>query len=142
MYTVRPIAEIDKYIHPAVVHQTLVNTEQSKNVEIWMQTSAPGKPTPTHYHSGEEIVIVLKGTGWCQVDGRRTDFGPHTVLTIPAYTPHKLCTTGDAEMQAIAILETPVEIFDRDGERIRLPWPHGETAGTLPATPAQAARVG
>ncbi len=81
MYSICKLDSIEKYIHPAVVHQTLVK-EQSKNVEIWMQTSKPSKPTPTHCHSGEEILIVLKGTGWCQVDGKQVDFGPNSVLTV------------------------------------------------------------
>ena len=81
MYSIRKITGIEKFIHPAVIHQTLVKKE-SRNVEIWMQTSQPGKPTPTHYHSGEEILIVLKGTGWCQVDGKQIDFGPNSVLTV------------------------------------------------------------
>ena len=137
MYSIRKITGIEKFIHPAVIHQTLVK-EDSRNVEIWMQTSQPGKPTPTHYHSGEEILIVLKGTGWCQVDGKQIDFGPNSVITVPAYTPHKICTTGEEEMQAIAVLETPVEIFNRAGEPIQLPWPYGETPGTLEPTPSDA----
>ena len=116
MYSIFKIDSIEKYIHPAVVHQTLVK-DQSKNVEIWMQTSKPGKPMPTHYHSGEEILIVLKGTGWCQVDGKQVDFGPNSVLTVPAYTQHKVCTTGEEDLLVIAVLETPVEIFNKAASR-------------------------
>ncbi len=135
MYSICKIDSIEKYIHPAVVHQTLINQAQSKNVEIWMQTSKPGgKPTPTHYHSGEEILIVLKGTGWCQVDGKQIDFGPNSVVTLPAYTRHKLCTTGTEDLVAISVLETPVEVFNKAGEPIQLPWPYGKMAGMLEST--------
>ena len=123
LYSVRKINAIEKYIHPAVVHQTLVNGSQSQNVEIWMQTSKPGKPTPTHYHSGEEIIIVLKGTGWCKVEDEQFDFGPNSVITIPPYTPHKIATTGDEDLFAIAVLQRPVEIFNIKDEPIPLPWP-------------------
>ena len=41
-------------------------------------------------------------------------------------------------MQAIAVLETPVEIFNRAGEPIQLPWPYGATPGTLEPTPPDA----
>ena len=39
-------------------------------------------------------------------------------------------------MQAIAVLETPVEIFNRAGEPIQLPWPY-EKHGTLEPTPSE-----
>ena len=99
--------------------------------------SRASRPQPTIIRA-KEILIVLKGTGWCQVDGKQIDFGPNSVLTVPAYTPHKICTTGDEEMQAIAVLETPVKIFNRAGEPIQLPWPYGETPGTLEPTPSEA----
>ena len=45
MYSMRKISGIEKFIHPAVIHQTLVK-EDSRNVEIWMQTSQPGQADP------------------------------------------------------------------------------------------------
>ncbi len=135
MYSICKIDSIEKYIHPTVVHQTLINEAQSKNVEIWLQTAKPGgKPTPTHYHSGEEIVIVLTGTGWCQVDGKQIDFGPNSVVTLPAYTRHKLCITGTEDLVAISILETPVEVFNKAGEPIQFPWPYGKMGAMLEPT--------
>lgn len=35
----------------------------SQQVEIWLQTFAPGARTPIHRHSCEEVFIVLKGSG-------------------------------------------------------------------------------
>lgn len=32
-------------------------------VEVWLQTFAPGAHTPIHRHSSEEIFVVLKGSG-------------------------------------------------------------------------------
>ncbi|GJX26914.1 auxin-binding protein T85 [Tanacetum coccineum] len=32
-------------------------------VEIWLQTFAPGAHTPIHRHSCEEVFVVLKGSG-------------------------------------------------------------------------------
>ena len=75
MYSMRKISGIEKFVHPAVIHQTLVK-EDSRNVEIWMQTSLPGKPTPTHYHSGEEILIVLKEPAGARWMGSRSISDP------------------------------------------------------------------
>ena len=137
MASIREIADIDKIIHPAVVHQTLIGPEQSQRVEVWYQRAKPGKPTPTHYHSGEEIIVVLQGCGWCKVGDEKVEFGPASVISVPAGTRHQLATTGDEEMVALSILETPVEVFNRDGEVIELPWPYGKTPGTLEATKAR-----
>lgn len=35
----------------------------SEQVEIWLQTFAPGSRTPIHRHSCEEVFVVLKGSG-------------------------------------------------------------------------------
>uniref|UniRef100_A0A2N9GWB2 Auxin-binding protein 1 n=1 Tax=Fagus sylvatica TaxID=28930 RepID=A0A2N9GWB2_FAGSY len=34
-----------------------------KEVEVWLQTFAPGSRTPIHRHSCEEVFVVLKGSG-------------------------------------------------------------------------------
>ena len=136
MYSIRAIADIDRIVHPAVVHQTLIGPEESQNVELWYQRAKPGKPTPTHYHSGEEIIVVLQGSGWCKVRDEKIEFGPGSVITVPAGIPHQIATTGDEEMVALSVLETPVEVFNRDGEVIELPWPYGKTPGTLKPTNA------
>lgn len=35
----------------------------SWQIEVWLQTFAPGARTPIHRHSCEEIFVVLKGSG-------------------------------------------------------------------------------
>ncbi len=136
MYSVRKIDAIEKIIHPAVVHQTLVGGDEANSVEVWYQTAKVGKPTPTHYHSGEEIIVVLQGSGWCKVDGEQIEFGPNSVITIPPQTPHQIGTTGNDDLVALAILQTPVEIFDKNGEPLPLPWPYGMMPGQVEPTPA------
>lgn len=32
-------------------------------IEVWLQTFAPGSKTPIHRHSCEEVFVVLKGSG-------------------------------------------------------------------------------
>ena len=38
-------------------------------VEVWMQTFAPGSGTPIHRHDCEEVFIVLGGTGTFFLNG-------------------------------------------------------------------------
>ncbi|KAL9168578.1 hypothetical protein ABFS82_04G023800 [Erythranthe guttata] len=47
-------------ISPLPVHSRTVLKRQ---VEIWLETVAPGGGTPIHRHSCEEVFVVLKGSG-------------------------------------------------------------------------------
>ncbi len=135
MYSIRKIDSLESFVHPGLVHRTLAGSQHVKSVEVWMQTATPGGRTPTHYHSGEEVVVVLRGSGWCKIEDKQLDFGPNSVITVPPNTFHQLATTGDEDLVAIAILQTPVEVFNRKGEPISLPWPYGEVEALVRPTP-------
>ncbi|KAF8087419.1 hypothetical protein N665_0587s0025 [Sinapis alba] len=64
---VRNISEIpqDSYGIPGLTHMTVAGSvlHGMKEVEIWLQTFAPGAATPIHRHSCEEVFVVLKGSG-------------------------------------------------------------------------------
>ncbi|CAI9778515.1 unnamed protein product [Fraxinus pennsylvanica] len=65
--TVRNISELaqDNYGRPGLSHTTIAGSllHGFKEVEVWLQTFAPGAHTPIHRHSCEEVFVVLKGTG-------------------------------------------------------------------------------
>ncbi|KAK4441707.1 Auxin-binding protein T92 [Sesamum alatum] len=64
---VRNISEIgqDNYGRFGLSHMTIAGSVMHgfKEVEVWLQTFAPGVRTPIHRHSCEEIFVVLKGSG-------------------------------------------------------------------------------
>ncbi|KAJ0110357.1 hypothetical protein Patl1_01149 [Pistacia atlantica] len=64
---VRNISELsqDNFGRGGLTHITLAGSVSSglKEVEVWLQTFAPGSRTPIHRHSGEEVFVVLKGSG-------------------------------------------------------------------------------
>ncbi|XP_052170590.1 uncharacterized protein LOC127786899 isoform X2 [Diospyros lotus] len=64
---VRNISELpqDNYGRPGLSHITIAGSvlHGMKEVEVWLQTFAPGSHTPIHRHSCEEVFIVLKGSG-------------------------------------------------------------------------------
>ncbi|KAL6527632.1 actin binding protein [Orobanche minor] len=64
---VRNISETDQdnYGRPGLSHITIAGSIMHgfKEVEVWLQTFAPGARTPIHRHSCEEIFVVLKGSG-------------------------------------------------------------------------------
>ncbi|KAL6505095.1 actin binding protein [Orobanche gracilis] len=64
---VRNVSEIeqDSYGIPGLSHMTIAGAVMHgfKEIEMWLQTLAPGAGTPIHRHSCEEIFLVLKGSG-------------------------------------------------------------------------------
>ncbi|WP_437677077.1 cupin domain-containing protein [Sorangium sp. So ce131] len=122
--TVLNIASIEKLHLPGLTHQTLAGPRDGlRSVEVWMQTIAPGAQTPRHRHACEEVVVVLSGSGTCEIDGTTLTFGPGSTLILPANVPHQIANTGADEMQVVAALgAAPVTVETPAGERIALPW--------------------
>ncbi|XVF32643.1 hypothetical protein REPUB_Repub17cG0100100 [Reevesia pubescens] len=64
---VRNISELpqDNYGRGGLSHITVAGSllHGLKEVEVWLQTFAPGSRTPIHRHSCEEVFVVLKGSG-------------------------------------------------------------------------------
>lgn len=122
--TVLNIASIEKLSLPGLAHQTLAGPRDGlRTVEVWMQTIAPGAETPRHRHACEEVVVVLRGSGTCEIDGAVLSFGPGSTLILPAGVPHQIANTGADEMHVIAALgAAPVTVETPAGERIALPW--------------------
>ncbi|WP_437590254.1 cupin domain-containing protein [Sorangium sp. So ce1000] len=122
--TVLNIASIEKVSLPGLVHQTLAGPRDGlRSVEVWMQTIAPGAQTPRHRHACEEVIVVLRGSGTCEIDGAALTFGPGSTLIVPAGVPHQIANTGKEEMHVVAALgAAPVTVETPAGERIELPW--------------------
>ncbi|KAH9308604.1 hypothetical protein KI387_036515, partial [Taxus chinensis] len=53
------------YGREGFVHTTVAGAvlHGMKEVEVWLQTFAPGSQTPIHRHSCEEVFMVMKGNG-------------------------------------------------------------------------------
>ena len=58
--TLPPIVLFCKLSYIGFIPFSQIMCEQ---VEVWLQTFAPGTHTPIHRHSSEEVFVVLKGSG-------------------------------------------------------------------------------
>ncbi len=116
--------EVKTFSLPGLEHQTVAGPEHGmRTLEVWVQTIAPGSGTPVHRHACEEAIVVLGGSGRLTVDGRETDFGPHSTLQIPADATHQIRNTGSEEMSIIAALgQAPVEVCTAENAPMELPW--------------------
>lgn len=59
----------------------------------------PGaSPHPPHTHPEEEHMIVASGTGFIEVEGKRTPVGPGAIMYTAANVSHGITNTGDTPM--------------------------------------------
>lgn len=109
---------------PGISHRTLVQKSDGVNqIEVWMQTLAPGSETPIHYHECEETVTVLRGSGVVVLEDSEVPFGPQSTIIFPPRLVHTIRSTGSEDMEVVVCLsETPGRAFTPDGIEIPLPW--------------------
>ena len=117
-------AEVKKFSLPGLEHQTLAARGLGvSEMEVWMQTIAPGAATPVHRHACEEVIVVLRGSGQVTMEDEETKFGPNSTIIVPPDAVHQLVNSGAEEMFLIGVLGvTPVNVTTAEGETIPLPW--------------------
>lgn len=121
---IRESTEVETVTLPGIVHQTLAGPRDGmKNMEVWMQTVAPGAETPMHRHDCEEVIVVLAGSGICEIEGEVRSFGAGATIVVPRNAVHRIANSGSEPMQLVAGLSAaPVLVHAPDGTRIPLPW--------------------
>ncbi|KAB1203131.1 Auxin-binding protein T85 [Morella rubra] len=94
-----------------------------REVEVWLQTFAPGSGTPIHRHSCEEVFVVLKGSGTLYLassshekyPGQPQEFKIYANSTfhVPVNDAHQVQNTNEHEdLQMLVILSRPpVKVF-------------------------------
>ncbi|CAF1702675.1 unnamed protein product [Brassica oleracea var. botrytis] len=125
---VRNISELpqDSYGIPGLTHMTVAGSvlHGMKEVEIWLQTFAPGAATPIHRHSCEEVFVVLKGSGTLYLaethgsfPGKPVEFPifANSTLHVPINDAHQVKNTGNEDLQVlVTISRPPIKIFTYD----------------------------
>ncbi|KAL5993601.1 Auxin-binding protein t85 [Asimina triloba] len=94
-----------------------------KEVELWLQTFAPGTRTPIHRHSCEETFVILKGGGTLflasgldrKYPGTPKEFPifSNSTFHIPINEAHQVWNTNETEdLQMLVIISRPpVKVF-------------------------------
>ncbi|KAK9069001.1 hypothetical protein SSX86_013117 [Deinandra increscens subsp. villosa] len=127
---VRDISKLpqDNFGRPGLSHITVAGSLMHglNEVEIWLQTFAPGTHTPIHRHSCEEVFVVLKGSGTLYLapnshsksPGKPQEFRifSNSTFYIPVNDVHQLWNTNEEEdlQVLVAISRPPVKIFMYD----------------------------
>jgi quercetin dioxygenase-like cupin family protein len=78
----------------------------------------PIERAPEHFHTYDEVIHVLEGTGEFQAHGRTDPVGPGSVIELPARTVHCLANTGGGVMRVVAVFRpagSPANAYYPDG---------------------------
>lgn len=110
---------------PGLSHQTLAGSQDGlKALSVWVQEIQPRGATPPHRHDCEEVVLITKGSGVVEMEGKRYAFQAPCSLNIPQNAFHQIINTGDTPLETYGIFSmTPVEVFLPNEEKLALPWP-------------------
>ena len=74
-------------------------TDQLKLMVAGSLRLKPGlSPHPPHTHPEEEFMVVTEGTGWIEVEGKRTNVAPGSLMYCAANKPHAIKNTGTTPM--------------------------------------------
>lgn len=121
--TIQNNADAELHHLPGLEHQTLAGARDGlRHIEVWRQRIEAGSATPVHRHDCEEVIVILKGSGSCTIEGETRTFGPDTTLLIPPGAVHQIAA-GDEDLHIMAVLSmAPVRIFLGTGEPMYPPW--------------------
>ncbi|KAL9239210.1 hypothetical protein vseg_013550 [Gypsophila vaccaria] len=124
---VRNVSEIRQsdYGRNGLSHITVAGSHINglKEIEVWLQTFAPGSRTPIHRHSCEEVFVVLKGSGTLYLASASHGKYPGTpqafpifsnsTFVVPVNDAHQVWNSDDAEdlQMLVVISRPPVKVF-------------------------------
>ena len=74
---------------------------ESDHITTGVSIFQPGVAIPMHYHNCEEMVMVLEGSGECEIDGVVTPMKAQDVGYAPAGIHHCYRNTGSTVMKIL-----------------------------------------
>ena len=77
----------------------------------------PGR-APDHFHTYDEVLYVLEGEGFLEIDGERAPLRAGSCVHLPAKLIHCLANTGDSELRLLGVFRpagSPAEAYYPDG---------------------------
>jgi quercetin dioxygenase-like cupin family protein len=83
----------------------------------------PGR-APDHFHTYDEVIYILEGTGVLYADGTEAELRPGSCVHLPARLVHCLANTGDRELRLLGVFRpagSPAEAYYPDGTLAVLP---------------------
>lgn len=84
-------------------YRVLIDDEVgSKQVTQFVGSIPPGR-APDHFHTYEEVLFILRGTGRMWAGDRNTEIGPGSCVYLPPRQVHCVENTGDSELRLLGV---------------------------------------
>lgn len=83
----------------------------------------PGR-APDHFHRYDEVIYVLDGEGYLEIDGEQAPIRAGTCIHLPKTIVHSLANTGEREMRVLGVFRpagSPAEAYYPDGTAAVVP---------------------
>lgn len=77
----------------------------------------PGR-APDHFHTYDEVIYILEGEGFLEIDGERAPLRAGSCVHLPARLVHCLANTGETELRLLGVFRpagSPAEAYYPDG---------------------------
>lgn len=84
----------------------------------------PQGRAPDHFHKYDEVIYVLEGDGYLEIDGEQAPLRPGSCVHLPAKLVHCLANTSDSEMRVLGVFRpagSPAEAYYPDGTAAVVP---------------------
>jgi mannose-6-phosphate isomerase-like protein (cupin superfamily) len=78
----------------------------------------PAERAPDHFHTYDEVIYVIEGTGTMQAGSFTEEVAPGSCIQLPARTVHCLSKSGEEPMRIVAVFRpagSPAAAFYPDG---------------------------
>ena len=73
---------------------------------------------PDHFHTYDEVIYILDGQGYLEIDGEQAPLRPGSCVHLPARLVHCLANTGPSELRVLGVFRpagSPAEAYYPDG---------------------------
>jgi quercetin dioxygenase-like cupin family protein len=84
----------------------------------------PSGRAPDHFHRYDEVIYVLDGEGYLEIDGEQAPIRAGTCIHLPKTIVHSLANTGEREMRVLGVFRpagSPAEAYYPDGTAAVVP---------------------
>jgi len=108
---VRPSDVAMSVIAPGVSKGYYVGTDSGRPtrlVDCAVHRLDAGSTTVAHRHSWDAVLLVVSGTGWSEIDGRRVEWRPWDALYIPHWSAHRHGTDDPRGAELVSVSSQPV----------------------------------
>jgi quercetin dioxygenase-like cupin family protein len=124
---IHPLDELPRCEVPRITTRVLAGAALGATTcEVWQQWMTAGQYIPLHYHTVEEVLVLLRGTVEMTLGQRRQEVTAPASIIVPPHTVHGMEHRGDQEVELLAFF--PViqpGVYAPDGTLTVLAWQEG-----------------